>query len=143
MGARGPKPKSAEEKRMLGNPGKRPLNPNPVALEPMSTDIPMLDPADVVDRAIEAARPWLHDSNLALVATFRQTLEERGRLRRQIMASEFDKDLWAAMRAIDKQVADQAKALCLGPAERGALGLVEVRPKSKLEELRDMRTGTS
>ena len=142
MGARGPKPRSIEEKRLLGNPGKRYLPADPLHIEPMNAGNVRLSPTESVDLAIEAARPWLHDSNLTMVAMFRETLEERATLRRLVLADAFDKDLWAAMRAIDKQLYDQAKALCLGPAERGALGLVEVKARSKLEEFRDKRTGS-
>ena len=135
--------KPAEEKRRLGNPGKRalPTQGNVVLMPAVPTDAADMPPADAMSYVLEHGRSWLGQTDSVAVALLREALEERAEIRAAARAG--STEARKALREIDKQIIGQLSALGFDPAARARLGLAEVKAASKLEELRRARTKDS
>jgi hypothetical protein len=68
-----------------------------------------------------------------------ELLDEREQLRGLIEGQPENTRLRAALRAVDKQLVSNLSLLGFTPSDRSRLGLVEVKAKSKLEELMERR----
>jgi hypothetical protein len=142
-------PKPLEEKRLTGNPGKRPL--------PKSTELVALPPAegppaparplggagrDLWERVWGAGAVWLAervDAETLLIVC--EQMDERQALRVKVLR---DGD-WrerAGLRALDSQIMDGLAVLGFNPVDRSRLGVAEVRRASTLELLRQRRGTT-
>lgn len=137
MAATGRPPKPTEEKRRLGNPGKRtlPSGDSVVALAEVLPIEPDLSPADTLARVIDEGAVWLAGTDGALVALLRESLEERSQLR-ELVLSVADPADRRALRELDKQIVGMLSALGFDPTARSRLGLAEVKRVSKLDELK-------
>lgn len=140
MARTGRPPKPIEQKRSLGNPGKRALGNGgtlaAVALVPIE---PVeLQPAETLDIVLAAGSAWLASSDTLACAMLRESLEERAVLRDLVMQTQ-STDARKALRDLDKQIINQLSLLGFDPAARSRLGLAEVKAASTLEKLRQAR----
>ncbi|CAB5217767.1 hypothetical protein UFOVP209_14 [uncultured Caudovirales phage] len=136
-------PKPVEQKRALGNPGKRSLpgGANLAAVAPIESTPADLDPVDTFAAVISHGQMWLAATDSIALALLREALEERSALRHLVMATQ-SADARKALRDLDKQIIGQLSVLGFDPAARSRLGLAEVKAQSTLEKLRKNR-GTS
>lgn len=140
MARAGRPPKPIEQKKALGNPGKRSLPGGAqlaavpaVAVEPVD-----LDAADTLDAVLAAGRAWLASSDTLALALLRESLEERAVLRSVVLQTQ-STDARKALRDLDKQIINMLSQLGFDPAARSRLGLAEVKAQSTLEKLRQSR----
>jgi len=154
--AMGRPPKTLEEKKRLGNPGKRPL-PRPItAIRPVQVEVSS-DPephtgAELVAALMRAgAGSWIGETDA--VATLRLVLQgwdERERLRALIEEhghTQHNKDgvviarpEVAMLRELERSLTAWLSQLGLNPADRGRLGLAQVQAKATgLAALREER----
>ena len=137
--------KPIEEKRKLGNPGKRPLPTGVLELRPV--DFSSLEtPAHfgaaaqfVWAKAWHSGLSWLSpESDIAIVTAACELADMRQKARERYMATGDSKDAGA----VQKLNAEYLKCLSLmgfSPSDRSRLGLAEVKRQTKLEQLRAAR----
>lgn len=159
MAGRGPAPQPIEVKRRRGNPGKRSL-PNPVTTIAPITVItrPQDEPADgtelIAALLAAGAAAWIGTTDqLATLTLLRDGWDTRAHLRRVLTdegwsymaSSEQGGERWyprpeaAQLRDLEKQITVWLSQLGLNPADRGRLGLAQVKAQSKLEGMRERR----
>ncbi len=133
---RGRPPKPIEQKRRLGNPGKRRLPRGGTLAVVPEVDRGLLEHPmhEVLARVLDQGITWLADSDAPALKLFEEQLEEREGLRDAVLAGIGDR---RQLRELDKQVIELLSRLGFDPAARSRLGLAEVKAHSKLEELRD------
>ena len=149
--------KPTEEKRLLGNPGKRalPKPANVVALAPVvlvpATPIPQSGDEFVARILATAASAWISEPDrVGLLSMVGDAWDERLQLRRMaIDGPPEDADIkakiaWIAttrrdLRDLEKQLTAWLSLLGLSPTDRSRLGVAEVKARRKLEELRTRR----
>jgi len=148
MAARtGRPPKPTEQKRRVGNPGKRSL-PAVVTALPMREINP--DPSRPLgaagrtlwDRAWNHGRAWMAETDMELLLLTCEQLDERQMLRIRVLR---DND-WrerSGLRALDKVIQDGLGMLGFSPSDRSRLGVAEVKVASALEEVRRRRNAGS
>lgn len=135
-------PKPVEQKRLIGNPGKRALPeqgtliPLPAASGPPDPPRP-LGPAgrDLWDRVWNAGARWLArdlDSETLLITC--EQVDERQALRVKVLREGNWRDR-SALRALDAQILAGLSVMGFNPVDRSRLGVAEVRTMSRLEEL--------
>ena len=128
----GRKPMPIERRRLLGNPGKRPLPARGTLRAVSELGAPASTPEAALRRAVEAAKGWLAETDLPAVAVAREALELFAELRADPQAK--PADVIAAGRWMQSAFGD----LGFTPGERARLGLAEVTAaKSVLDELRE------
>lgn len=138
-GRPGRPPKPIEQKRRLGNPGKRPLPTNVIPLEPLSP-IDLGDATDpLVSTLIDAgAIHWLARTDLPILEVAKQLWLDQALLRRSL-DGEFSRDVFNAYIATLKELRACLSLLGLTPTDRSRLGVAEVKARSTLEKLMDRR----
>ena len=135
-------PKPIEQKRRLGNPGKRPL-PAAGSLALVPADSDAIDDLGPLGRAlIEAgAGAWLSKADqAALIPLLEKTWDEYETLRARWIASDFSNE--TVMKRLGKVEDVLTRCLSLAgltPVDRSRLGVAEVKARSKLEELMERR----
>ncbi len=134
--------KPLEQKRMLGNPGKRALpKEGSLQLLPMAKDKP--EPSrplgkygqDLWNRVWETGINWISpntDTELLLMTC--ELVDERWNLRIKVMQTD-DSRLRRGLRELDRLIVSNLSLLGFTPADRSKLGVAEVKAMSKLEEL--------
>ena len=82
-------PKPVEQKRALGNPGKRALpgGGNLAAVAAIEIDPVDLDPVITLEAVFSAGRAWLASTDTVACAMLRESIEERSALRALVMQS--------------------------------------------------------
>lgn len=141
---RGRPPKPLEQKRLLGNPGKRALpQEGSLVLLPSVYDIPKPARPLVSDAAKEfwekiwgMGQTWLSattDSELLLITA--ELIDERWNLRAQVLKYNRPEER-KALRELERQLVNNLSLLGFTPTDRTRLGVAEVKRVSKLEELR-------
>lgn len=143
MATRGRPPKPTEQKRLIGNPGKRALpNQNEIVLLPSAYAIPephrpLQKPGmELWDRIWGMGQIWLSpntDNELLLMTC--ELLDERWNLRIQVLRDNRPEER-KALRELDRQLVANLSLLGFTPTDRTRLGVAEVKRQSKLEELR-------
>lgn len=132
--------KPTEQKRLLGNPGKRALPSNAITLA-MATETPtpqrpLLTHGQALwDRVWGMGATWLSvntDTELLLMTC--EMIDERWNLRIKVMQTD-DAKLRRGLRELDRQIVSNLSLLGFSPADRSRLGVAEVKAMSKLEEL--------
>lgn len=134
--------KPVEQKRKLGNPGKRKL--------PDETSITMIPAAEhrpepprpllkygqeLWDRVWDAGTNWISPStDIELLTMTCELIDERWNLRVKVMQND-DPKMRRGLRELDRQIVSNLSLLGFSPSDRSRLGLAEVKAKSKLEEL--------
>jgi hypothetical protein len=135
-------PKPIEQKRLIGNPGKRPL--------PSGEHLVILDRAEGVPEPLRELGPsglqlwtrvwgqgisWVSpDVDVDLLMMTCESMDERTDLMR-LVASEGESRDRRALRALNSEIISNLSLLGFTPADRSRLGVAEVKARSKLEEL--------
>ena len=135
--------KPIEQKRMIGNPGRRPL-PESSALVQLNgvTEIP--EPSrpllkygrEFWDKIWSMGSTWISfnsDSELLLMTC--EMIDERWNLRIKVMQND-EPRLRRGLRELDRQIISNLSLLGFTPSDRSRLGVAEVKAASKLEELK-------
>jgi hypothetical protein len=134
--------KPIEQKRLLGNPGRRPLPDTATLqqLEPISS-IPQ-PPRQLFeagqqlwDRVWESGLTWISPhSDIELLMMTCEQIDERIKLRTSVWNNNRS-DERKALRALDREIVNNLSLLGFSPADRSRLGVAEVKKQSKLEEI--------
>lgn len=134
--------KPIEQKRLLGNPGKRALpDEGTIALIPMATSTP--EPTrpllkygrELWDKVWDTGINWISpntDTELLLMTC--EMIDERWNLRVRVMTNNDPKDR-RGLRELDRAIVSNLSLLGFSPSDRSRLGIAEVKKMSKLEEL--------
>jgi hypothetical protein len=134
--------KPIEQKRLLGNPGKRALpDEGTIALIPMATSTP--EPTrpllkygrELWDKVWDTGINWISpntDTELLLITC--EMIDERWNLRVRVMTDNDPKDR-RGLRELDRAIVSNLSLLGFSPSDRSRLGIAEVKKMSKLEEL--------
>jgi len=138
--------KPAEQKRLLGNPGKRAMpDESSVVLlqqveEPPEPPRPLLKYGqDLWDRIWSMGATWVSDkSDLELLIMTCEMVDERWNLRVKVMQSD-DRHMRRGLRELDRQIVSNLSLLGFTPSDRSRLGVAEVKAKTRLEELMERR----
>lgn len=136
-------PKPIEQKRLLGNPGKRALpdRDNVIALpgsdEPPEPPRPLLKYGQQLwDRIWSLGATWISDkTDLELLVMTCEMVDERWNLRIKVMQTD-DARLRRGLRELERQIVSNLSLLGFSPTDRSKLGVAEVKAMSKLDELR-------
>lgn len=130
-------PKPAEEKRRIGNPGRRPLPDQatltvlPAAKEPPEPMRPLSGPGrGLWDRVWSAGAVWLAvlvDAETLLIVC--EQMDERQALRARVFAEGDWRDR-AQLRILDAQVVNGLALLGFNPVDRARLSIAEVEPSA-------------
>ncbi len=148
MAQKGRPPKPLEEKRRLGNPGKRAL-PSENAVVPLEAASSVPDPLrplgkmgmDFWERTWTVGMNWISPkADIELMMMTAEMIDERAILRNLVFQDRnADRPkLRAGLRELEKQIQSNLALLGLSPADRARLGLAEVKRQSKLAELKQM-----
>lgn len=132
--------KPIEQKRMLGNPGKRPLPSNAMAL-PMAVQTPephrplLKYGQELWDKIWDAGVNWISpNTDIELLMMTCEMVDERWNLRVKVMQTD-DARLRRGLRELDRLIVSNLSLLGFTPADRSKLGVAEVKAQTKLEEL--------
>lgn len=137
-------PKPAERKRRLGNPGRRPMPEvaKVTALPQVVDDVPEplrplgVDGRAMWDRVWTSGGTWVSQrTDIELVQMACELVDERQALRDQVLSMGDWRDR-AALRALESSLSKMLSSLGFSPVERTRMGAGEVRPVSRLDEIR-------
>jgi P27 family predicted phage terminase small subunit len=146
----GPPPKPTEQKRALGNPGKKrlPDSAEIAALEPLDSSVPAHlgeDGRALWQGVTQAAGRWLAPSDALSLLLLCELYDRRTEYKACMtdygtLITRPDGHLVANPAAqlliqTEKQITDLASVLGLTPADRTRMGLAEVKAKNAFEEL--------
>ena len=141
MAVAGRKPKPLEQKKRLGNPGKRAL-PEPTTTLARATSVPeplrnLGTPGrDFWDRLWSGGLTWIApQSDIELVQILCEQIDERQLLRYRVM-TEGDWRERNGLRQLDSQIMTGLSMLGFTPTDRARLGLAEVKYETKLDDYR-------
>ena len=132
--------KPNEQKRLLGNPGKRAMPSNSLAI-PMIVETPqphrplLKYGQELWDKVWGMGATWISpNTDTELLIMTCEMIDERWNLRIKVMQTD-DPRLRRGLRELDRQIVSQLSLLGFSPADRSKLGVAEVKAMSKLEEL--------
>ena len=137
-------PKPTEQKRRLGNPGKRRLpSLATVTTIPAAVGIPEpLRPLGNEGKRMwdriwsSSAAGWIAPgTDVELVQMACEAMDERVALRVAVLRGSDWRDR-VALRSVESDLRSMLSALGLTPTDRTRMGVAEVKKQSKLEELR-------
>lgn len=139
-------PKPVEQKRALGNPGKRPLpEQHEVAIIPAASNIPepprplLKYGMQLWERIWEMGHSWISpQSDIELLLVTCECIDERWNLRVKVMQTD-DARLRRGLRELDRLIVSNLSLLGFSPTDRSRLGLAEVRSRSAMDELEARR----
>ena len=137
--------KPTEQKRKLGNPGKRPLPAPVIELRPANA-ADLVPPAHLEDAGLfvwakcwHSGLGWLSpDSDLALVIRCCELADMTDKARQRYMVTGESADA-GAFQKLNKDYLHCLSVMGFTPVDRGKMGLAEVKAISKLEQLRASR----
>lgn len=138
--------KPIEQKRLLGNPGKRALpdEDSVVLLErveetPKPTRPLLKYGQELWDRIWGMGATWVSDkTDIELLMMTCEMIDERWNLRVKVMQND-DPRMRRGLRELDRQIVSNLSLLGFTPSDRARLGVAEIKAKSKLEELMERR----
>jgi len=138
--------KPVEQKRLIGNPGKRPLPPEDPLTSIVAAETTPEPPRPLLkygrelwDRVWDAGTPWISpNTDLEILTMTCELVDERWNLRVKVMQSD-DPKMRRGLRELDRQIVSNLSLLGFSPSDRSRLGLAEVKAKSKLQELMDKK----
>lgn len=135
-------PKPIEQKRLLGNPGKRAMpDEQQIVLLPMVDQTP--EPTrpllkygqELWDRIWGMGATWVSDkTDIELLMMTCEMIDERWNLRVKVMQSD-DSVMRRGLRELDRQIVSNLSLLGFTPTDRSRLGIAEVKAKSKMQEM--------
>lgn len=139
-------PKPTEQKRLLGNPGKRPL-PDAANVQVLRRieDIPepprpLLKPGMALwERIWRSGVNWIsQDTDIELLLMTCEMIDERWNLRIKVMQND---DMVMARRLdnLTRIIADHLSRLGFSPSDRARLGLAEVARQSGVAQLQQLK----
>jgi len=136
-------PKPIEQKRLLGNPGQRPLPDIKQTIALTGGYVEPLRPLGESGRAMwdavfEKAGLWI--SNRTDTEFLQLVCEQQDRRLWLMDRIQSDPENWRLMRQLhdlEVMIGNNMGKLGLTPADRTKLGYAEVKARSKLEELQD------
>jgi hypothetical protein len=135
-------PKPIEQKRLLGNPGKRAL-PKPgdiihleQVFEAPEPPRPLLKYGqELWDRVWSMGATWISaKTDIELLVMTCEMIDERWNLRVKVMQTD-EPRLRRGLRELDRQIVSNLSLLGFTPSDRSRLGVAEVKAVSKLREL--------
>ncbi len=136
-------PKPIEQKRLLGNPGKRALPKNAVELQEVGFAVqplrPLFDAGQAFwDDAWNKGALWLARTDVHLVQVTAEMFDEREDLRGLIAEKLLaGNDVWRErrqLRDLERSLVSNLSLMAWTPVDRSRYGLAEVKAKSKLAE---------
>lgn len=138
--------KPVELRRLEGNPGKRKLPDSktvmliePASATPDPTRPLMKYGLELWNRIWSMGAIWVSDkTDIELLMMTCEMIDERWNLRVSVMQSNDPKQR-RGLREIDKQIVSNLSLLGFTPTDRARLGWVEVKAKSRLEEIMAMK----
>jgi hypothetical protein len=140
-------PKPIEQKRALGNPGKRPLpTEGSLVLLPSMYEIPE-PPRPLVTEAAKAlwnrtwsmGQTWLSpQTDIELLLMTCEMVDERWNLRIKVLQDSRPEER-KGLRDLERQLVANLSLLGFTPTDRSRLGVAEVKKISKLEALREQQ----
>jgi hypothetical protein len=135
-------PKPVEQKRRLGNPGKRKL-PAPMTVLPSVSQASQMEQfgsgLEMLQRVLDdGARVWIGPTDQPVAELARQLWDDRQTAREHWLASR-NSDAFRAYDDLTKRLTTCLSSLGLTPSDRSRLGVAEVKARSKMEELRERR----
>jgi hypothetical protein len=142
MAQMGRPPVPIEQKRLLGNPGRRPL-PDPADLQQLEPIKAIPEPPrqlfeagqQLWDRVWSSGLTWISPhSDLELLVMTCEQIDERIKLRTSVWNNNRS-DERKALRALDREIVNNLSLLGFSPSDRTRLGVAEVKKQSKLEEI--------
>ena len=142
MAAVGRPPKPIEQKRLLGNPGKRAL-PAEGSLQELPRAIYTPEPArplvkygrELWDRVWDSGANWISpNTDVELLLMTCEMVDERWNLRVKVMQDGQAKDR-RGLRELDRLIISNLSLLGFSPSDRTRLGVAEVKRQTKLENL--------
>lgn len=139
-------PKPIEQKRLLGNPGRRPLpDEGDIVLLPQFDGVP--DPLRELGEVgqmfwVEAwgrGQLWLARTDAWLVQLTAEMFDEREELKEilRVRVERGDEDAWRdrrQLRDLERSLVSNLSLLAWTPVDRSRYGLAEVKAKSKFAE---------
>jgi hypothetical protein len=134
--------KPIEQKRLLGNPGRRPLPEQgvlqilPGVSETPEPSRPLLKYGrELWDKVWEQGLNWISpNTDFEILLMTCEMIDERWNLRVKVMQTD-DARLRRGLRELDRQIISNLSLLGFTPSDRSKLGVAEVKAMSKLEEL--------
>ena len=147
MANMGRPPKPIEQKRALGNPGKRPLpQEGSLVLLPSMYEVPE-PPRPLVTEAAKAlwnrtwtmGQTWLSpQTDIELLLMTCEMVDERWNLRIKVLQDNRPEER-KGLRDLERQLIANLSLLGFTPTDRSRLGVAEVKKISKLEALREQQ----
>jgi hypothetical protein len=134
--------KPIEQKRLLGNPGRRPL-PQQGALQILPGISETPEPSrpllkygrELWDKVWEQGLNWISpNTDFEILLMTCEMIDERWNLRVKVIQTD-DARLRRGLRELDRQIISNLSLLGFTPSDRSKLGVAEVKAMSKLEEL--------
>ena len=138
-------PKPIEQKRLLGNPGKRamPSSDSTITLfagsrEPLA---PLGEAGQKLwDAVFEEGELWISPrTDVALLQVVCELLDRREVLKQEWLADPTSRPVNMSLLETEKMIQSCLSLLGFTPTDRSRLGVAEVKAKSKLEELMERR----
>jgi hypothetical protein len=138
-------PKPTEQKRLLGNPSKRPLpDQNKVVMLPAIDAIPEPERQlfeagrSLWDRTWGMGQTWISPrTDVELLLMTCELVDERVRLLDLVWNNPESWRERKALRDLDSSIIRNLSLLGFTPVDRTRMGVAEVKARSKLEELRE------
>jgi hypothetical protein len=140
-------PKPIEQKRALGNPGRRPLpQEGSLVLLPSMYEVPE-PPRPLVTEAAKGlwnrtwtmGQTWLSpQTDIELLLMTCEMVDERWNLRIKVLQDNRPEER-KGLRDLERQLVANLSLLGFTPTDRSRLGVAEVKKISKLEALREQQ----
>jgi len=134
-------PKPIEQKRKLGNPGRRPLPDEQATIALPSGYVDPPRPLEFAgqqlwDAAFKHGGTWISsNTDVPLLLITCEQLDRREELRSALAEAGMDRQLIMSINETEKLISSNLGLLGFSPADRTRLGLAEVKTQSKLQEL--------
>jgi hypothetical protein len=147
MSPMGRPPKPIEQKRALGNPGRRPLpQEGSLVLLPSMYEVPepprpLITQAarDIWERTWSMGQTWLSpQTDIELLLMTCEMVDERWNLRIKVLQDNRPEER-KGLRDLERQLIANLSLLGFTPTDRSRLGVAEVKKISKLEALREQQ----
>lgn len=138
-------PKPIEQKRLLGNPGKRAMPGDDSTITLYSGRVEPLFPLGEAgqklwDSVFGEGELWISPrTDVAWLQVVCELLDRREVLKQEWMADPADRKLNMSLLETEKLLQSGLGLLGFTPTDRSRLGVAEVKAKSKLEELMERR----
>jgi hypothetical protein len=138
-------PKPVEQKRLLGNPGKRAMPDSEASITLYAGSCEPLQPLGLAGRALWDAvfgegELWVSPrTDVAWLQVVCELLDRREVLKVEWLADPTNRQVNMSLLETEKLLQSGLGLLGFTPTDRSRLGVAEVKAKSKLEELMERR----